>query len=47
MGNRGSKSGISLVKEQRVDGSCCKMNKIAIKVYSNRENFLFSISQFT
>ena len=43
MGYRGSKSGISLVKEQRVDGSCCKKQKkkqktkkikIAIKVYS-------------
>ena len=40
-GYRGSKSGISPVKEQRVDGSCCKMNKFAIKVYSNRDNFCF------
>ena len=39
MGYRGSKSGISLVKEQRVDGSCCKNKKIAIKVYSNRNKF--------
>jgi len=39
MGYRGSKSGISLVKEQRVDGSCCTNNQIAIKVYSNRNKF--------
>jgi hypothetical protein len=41
MGYRGSKSRISLVKEQRVDGSCCKNNKIAIKVYSNRDKSCF------
>jgi hypothetical protein len=43
-GYRGSKSGISLVKEQRVDGSCCKMNQIAIKVYSNRDKFCFYLT---
>jgi hypothetical protein len=32
MGNRGSKSGISLVKEQRVDGSCCtKIIKLQLR----------------
>jgi len=41
MGYRGSKSGISLVKEQRVDGSWCKIIKFAIKVYSNRDKFCF------
>ena len=41
MGNRGSKSRISLVKEQRVDGSCCKLIQISIKVYSNRDKFCF------
>ena len=41
MGYRGSKSGIMPVKEQRVDGSCCKINNYAIKVYSNRNNFCF------
>ena len=41
MGNRGSKSGISPVKEQRVDGSCSKINKFAIKVYSNRDKLCF------
>jgi hypothetical protein len=41
MGYRGSKSGKMPVKEQRVDGSCCKMNQIAIKVYSNRDKFCF------
>ena len=43
IGYRGSKSSFSNsvipkiregVKEQRVDGSCCKMNNHAIKVYS-------------
>jgi hypothetical protein len=41
MGNRGSKADFNInlisVKEQRVDGSCCRGAKIhAIKVYSNR-----------
>jgi len=32
MGYRGSKSGISLVKEQRVDGSCCtKILKLQLR----------------
>ena len=44
MGYRGSKSGRMPVKEQRVDGSCCKKNKFAIKVYSNRDRFC-SLSQ--
>ena len=38
MGNRGSKSGISLVKEQRVDGSCCKIS-LQLRYTLNRENF--------
>jgi hypothetical protein len=46
MGYRGSKSEILksinfCVKEQRVDGSCCKINNIAIKVYSNRDKCCF------
>ena len=43
MGYRGSKPLLynSKVKEQRVDGSCCKINKFANKVYSNRDKFCF------
>lgn len=31
MGYRGSKSGLALVKEQRVDGSCCKNKKMQLR----------------
>jgi hypothetical protein len=49
MGNRGSKSDFNInmisVKEQRVDGSWCRGAKpYAIKVYSNRDKNLFSLS---
>ena len=35
MDNRGSKSAIKAVKEQRVDGSWYKRNSFVFKVYSN------------
>jgi hypothetical protein len=44
MGYRGSKSGISLVKEQRVDGSYCKINKMQLRYTLIETNSVFYLT---